>query len=68
MLILLCCSLSHSQHCNNSLFSLYTVLNLKQQVLRVKVTSYFDVSSGFSENVTTLLIISYIHLFLIKLR
>lgn len=65
MLILLCCSLSHSQHCNNSLFSLYTVLNLKQQVLRVKVTSYFDVSS---ENVTMLLIISYIHLFLIKLR
>lgn len=65
MLILLCCSLSHSQHCNSSLFSLYTVLNLKQQVLRVKVTSYFDVSS---ENVTMLLIISYIHLFLIKLR
>lgn len=61
-LILLSFSLSHSQHCSNSPFSLYTVLNLKQQMLQVKVTWYFDLSNGFSENV----IINCIHLFLIK--
>lgn len=62
-LILLSCSLSHTWHCNNSPFSVYSVLNLKQQMLWVKVTLYFDLSNGFCENVIRLLIINCIHSF-----